>query len=107
MPRHRGDMATTAKLALPNPVDVCPRPRLYQALDRARERPIVWVTGPAGSGKSTLLASYARDRGLRCLWYDVDPRDQDAASLFYYLAQAADLASAGHPPLPLPASDHA
>jgi ATP/maltotriose-dependent transcriptional regulator MalT len=95
------------KLAPPNVEDAMQRPELYAQLDRARERPVVWVGAPAGSGKSTFIASYARARDLRCLWYSVDHRDADPAALFYYLGRAVDVHDERpQPQLPLLTTDH-
>jgi LuxR family transcriptional regulator, maltose regulon positive regulatory protein len=101
------DPSVTTKLAPPNLGPVCPRPRLYDALDRARERTILWVSGPAGAGKSTLVASYLKDRKLPCVWYEMDSRDRDVATLFYGLGQAAErLGHASQGPMPVWSTDH-
>lgn len=65
-----------------------PRKRLYDLLERAGEYPVTWVAGPAGSGKTTLVNSFLKDRGLKCLWYQIDEGDADPATLFYYLKHA-------------------
>jgi DNA-binding SARP family transcriptional activator len=64
-------------------------------LDRGRRGPLTWVTGPPGAGKTSLVADYLRRRGLRHLWYQVDPGDADVASFFYHVSLAA--ARAGSP----------
>ena len=69
------------------------RERLFQKLDSARKKRIIWVAGPAGSGKTTLLSSYIRSRSLPCLWYQVDGGDNDLATFFYYLGLAAKKAA--------------
>jgi len=56
----------------PSLAGVLPRPRLFQLLDKAFERPIVWMTAPTGSGKSSLFASYFESRGWPYLWYNTD-----------------------------------
>jgi len=97
----------TTKLSPPSVEEAVPRARLFELLDRARKRPVIWVGAAAGSGKSTLVASYARARGLRCMWYGVDARDADPGALFYYLGQSAALhAESSAPALPLLSSDH-
>ncbi|MEK6209665.1 MAG: BTAD domain-containing putative transcriptional regulator [Pseudomonadota bacterium] len=66
------------------------RERLFAKLDDAREhRPAICVVGPPGAGKTTLVASWLDARGIRGIWYQVDPGDADLATFFYYLGQAA------------------
>jgi LuxR family transcriptional regulator, maltose regulon positive regulatory protein len=97
----------STKLAPPSVEEAMRRTRLFDVLDAARERPVIWIGAPAGSGKSTLVASYASARRLRCLWYGVDGRDADPGALFYYLGQGADLNPvSGTPALPTLSSDH-
>lgn len=78
-----------AKLSAPKLSAVYPRARLFAALDKASEHPVVWVEGPAGAGKTTLIASWLHSRKRHCLWYQMDAGDDDVAAFFYYLGQAA------------------
>lgn len=90
-----------SKLTPPTLPKIVPRPRLFRELDRARTRPIIWITAPPGAGKTTLVASYLNARRLRPLWYTVDERDGDLATFFHYLSLAArPLASRKSQPLP-------
>lgn len=90
-----------SKLTPPTLPKIVPRPRLFRELDRARTRPIIWITAPPGAGKTTLVASYLNARRLRPLWYTVDERDGDLATFFHYLSLAArSLAPRKSPPLP-------
>src|SRR4030067_169389 len=78
------------------------RERLFPLLDRKRQRPVIWVSGPPGSGKTTLITSYLEARQIPCLWYQVDKGDADPATFFYYLGQAAKRAAPQkRKPLPL------
>ncbi len=69
---------------------VFPRERLFDALDQLCQRPVVWISGPAGSGKTTLVSSYLDRRKIPCLWYQIDPGDNDPPTFFYYLSQAGE-----------------
>jgi len=81
--------APLAKLTRPKLHDVLSRPRLFELLDQAATRPIVWVCAPPGAGKTTLVASYLEARGLRHLWYQCDVGDADAATFVHYMRIAA------------------
>ena len=69
------------------------RERLFELLDKYRERPVIWVVGPAGSGKTSLVSSYIEQRKIPYLWYKVDETDADAANVFYHLRLGAKAAS--------------
>lgn len=96
-----------AKISQPRLSGFYPRARLYRAMDEARRKPVIWISAPAGSGKTTLVAGYLKDKGLRHLWYQMDERDADPASFFYYLrAAAGKLAPRKNEPLPLLAPEY-
>ena len=83
--------ALPAKIARPRLAAVYQRSRLFTLLDAARERcAVTFVSGPPGTGKTTLLSSYIEFRNLRCLWYQVDPGDEDVATFFRYLGRATE-----------------
>ena len=91
-----------AKIIRPGTKGIYPRKRLFRLLDRGRKFPIIWVTGPPGSGKTSLIGSYLDARKLPCLWYQIDERDADIASFFYYMGMAATKAAPKRgKPLPL------
>ncbi len=99
--------AALAKTTRPRLAGILPRPRLFRLLDRARTRPILWVSGLPGAGKTTLVASYLHARRLRSLWYQVDEGDADVATLFFYMgAAAAKAAPRRRAPLPLLTPEH-
>jgi ATP/maltotriose-dependent transcriptional regulator MalT/DNA-binding SARP family transcriptional activator len=78
-----------AKTTRPAIGSVLNRERLFSRLDGSPGRTLAWICGPPGSGKTTLAASYVQARGLRCLWYQVDPDDADVATFFHYLGHAS------------------
>ncbi|MFN0316418.1 MAG: BTAD domain-containing putative transcriptional regulator [Burkholderiales bacterium] len=91
-----------AKLTRPRLYEAVARARLFQLLDKCRERPVVWISGPPGAGKTTLVASYVTERETPAIWYQIDPGDGDPATFFYYMGLAAQQAVRGkHTPLPL------
>ena len=92
-----------AKLTRPRLHKAVARERLFAKLDEAREhRPAICVVGPPGAGKTTLVASWLDARGIKGIWYQVDPGDADLATFFYYLGESAKpFTRKGQRPLPL------
>ena len=78
------------------------RERLFRLLEKNSDKPVKWLCGPGGSGKTTLVASYLETRKLPVIWYQVDQKDADPATFFYYMGLAfRDCVSSDHEPLPL------
>jgi LuxR family transcriptional regulator, maltose regulon positive regulatory protein len=90
------------KLTRPRPVGALLRDRLFHALDEARARPAVWLTGAPGAGKTTLVSTYAAQQRLRTVWYRVTAEDADPATFFHYLRMAIAAASPGRHASALP-----
>jgi len=76
------------KISRPKLSKAFQRKRLFRLLDENRKHPIIWVSGPAGAGKTTLITSYLESQDLGCLWYQIDARDADPATFFYYMSLA-------------------
>ena len=81
------------KINQPKISAVFQRKRLFQLLDDGRKHPVTWVSSPAGAGKTTLVASYLESQNLPCIWYQIDQRDADPATFFYYMSMAVKQAS--------------
>ncbi len=94
--------ASISKVTKPRLAKVYPRTRLFRVLDRGRDVPVTWLSGPAGSGKTTLVANWLDSRKLPCIWHQVDVGDADLATFFYYMGLAARKAASKYKrPLPL------
>lgn len=94
-------ITSITKITRPKISGVLQRERLFALLDKGRNVPVTWVTGPGGSGKTTLAAGYLDARGLQCLWYQMDEGDADIATFFHYMA-IAGRKNAGTRQKPLP-----
>ena len=92
MGSKRQTPAKLAKLERPRSEGLYERGRLFAMLDRARGKPVIWISAPPGAGKTSLLASYVRARELAGIWYQVDGGDADISTFFYYLGLAGQQA---------------
>ncbi len=81
-----------AKVSPPVSIQALPRLKLFEKLESLQALQTIWISSPAGSGKTTLVSTYLEEREIPCLWYQVDVGDDDPATLFYYLGQAAHTA---------------
>ena len=77
------------KITAPSlPAGIVQRERLFRLLEKSSDKPVKWISGPGGSGKTTLVSSYLETRKLPAIWYQVDQRDADPATFFYYMGLA-------------------
>lgn len=85
---HRALIAAKLAEPVPPPAFVV-RDRLHQVLDRALDRDLTLVVGPAGSGKSALVASWLRSlpADVARIWITLDGVDTPAR-FFHHLAHA-------------------
>ncbi|MEW6571107.1 MAG: BTAD domain-containing putative transcriptional regulator [Nitrospirota bacterium] len=81
--------APITKIARPSAAGIFPRERLFLLLDRERKHAVIHISSPSGAGKTALLTSYVEVRKTPCLWYQIDERDSDIATFFYYMGMAA------------------
>jgi ATP/maltotriose-dependent transcriptional regulator MalT len=81
------------KISPPRLSAVFKRERIFRLLDDARRHSVIWISAPAGAGKTTLVASYLESLHHHCVWYQIDHRDADPATLFYYLSLAVKRAT--------------
>lgn len=78
----------TTRIIHPWPLEIFPRKRLFQALTKARNYPVIWVIGPPGSGKTSLASSYIHNKKIPCIWHAVDGRDDDLSTFFNSMSMA-------------------
>ena len=95
-----------SKLARPKAACLLKRPRLFEILDEARQRPAIWISTPPGFGKTSLISSYLSQRNLEGLWYRIDEEDADIGHFFHYLYKAGEQLAYHDPELPLFTSDN-
>ncbi len=95
-----GFTSVSPKITPPLCRDIFPRTRLHDILDRYRDKPAVWISGPPGSGKTALVCSYLDRNRQTCIWYQIDAEDDDPATFFHYLAKATEQATGTLPPVP-------
>ncbi len=81
------------KISRPKLSTVFERERVFRLLNDVRRHSVIWISAPAGAGKTTLVASYLESLHHHCVWYQIDHRDADPATLFYYLSLAVKRAT--------------
>jgi hypothetical protein len=63
------ERASVAKITGPAPTGWYPQKRYFDALDRGRKRPIVWISGSPGSGKTALVSNYVSAKKFPCILF--------------------------------------
>jgi len=53
------------KITRPILPEVYPRKRLFEALDKLRRQPVVWISGPGGCGKTRPRGRSVRNKEIR------------------------------------------
>ncbi len=93
-----------AKISQPRLHNTIRRQRLFDLIDGMRERhAVLWIASPPGAGKTSLAASYLMENGTPAVWCQIDQGDADAATLFFFLAEAINDTG---PALPWNVSEH-
>lgn len=78
-----------AKISQPRLHNTLRRERLFGLIDGLRERhAVLWIASPPGAGKTSLAASYVAENAIPAVWCQIDQGDADAATLFFFLAEA-------------------
>ena len=81
-------MLTTKLHASSIAPDWIPRPRLMDALEEGRLKPMILVSAPAGYGKSVLVTQWAARHPGEVAWVSLDERDSDLDTFVSYLLAA-------------------
>ncbi len=70
------------------PDETLPRDRLFDWLEKRRDKRLVYVIAEAGFGKTTLVADFLRRSQQRTFWYRLDEDDTDGLVFLRYLVAA-------------------
>jgi ATP/maltotriose-dependent transcriptional regulator MalT len=76
------------KISPPRLLNILPRPRLLDLLNKNKDKRLFFILGQAAQGKSTLAASYAASQELPVAWLNLDQSDSDPVNLFHWLINA-------------------
>lgn len=84
---RRHDVGDLNAPATPSAAGLVLRTRLFEQLEQAPPRSLLWVSAAPGAGKTALAAAWAEARwrktdGAAVLWYAVDEADADPLRLF-------------------------
>lgn len=81
-------MAPSQKVVRPQQQGGITRQRLLDRLAQMAA-PVVWISAAPGAGKTSLAVTYCETSQRTALWYQVDSGDNDSASFFHFMRQAA------------------
>jgi len=70
------------------PLDILPRARLLERIDRGRSRPLTLISAAAGYGKSTLASRWLEVCDCPHAWISLDKHDNDLRLFLCYFVKA-------------------
>lgn len=94
-------LASISKFIPPLHPKVLPRPRLFNLLEKNRDKKLILIFGQAGQGKTALMASFAKNSSLPFAWINLEKVDSDPKYLFQSLIYALEYALKDFDPAPI------
>ena len=64
------------------------RPRLYDLLEKNKDKKLILILGQAAQGKTTLVASYVKTLKIPSAWMTLDKEDSNPFNLFHLILQS-------------------
>lgn len=77
----------TASTLAPAGVRALPRPRLFEIIDRFKNKHATWIVAAGGYGKTTLAISYAHHNTRPTLWLRIPESGASVGEFFFKLRQ--------------------
>jgi ATP/maltotriose-dependent transcriptional regulator MalT/two-component SAPR family response regulator len=79
-----------SKITPPYLSRILSRPRLFELLEKNRDKKLILLLGQTAQGKSTLAASYIAEGRIPTAWVNLDREDSDAVRFFHLIAQSLE-----------------